>query len=337
MKSSIRLLLTICVSFLLMMVAGCGSDKYSGTWIQTLDSLHEGTVVRQVNIEKNGENYLCSETMLKFKPDPKSVLVNNDEFVDLLEQRYVRKFKNDTLIDERSVSQGEPAVDFTLKYERTYRWDKDKNPRQNPLILKDGMLMRGNDAVYVYKDGQLIDANSQIKFVESSKDREEQVREKIRTNMLAMQGKKKLGTYEDYTHNGITYQFFDIKRTWLSNTRVNKRPINIIASTEFKFEEPLKKEEKKQDTSGGFAPSMSSKILTGVGIAAGVLVLAVIALAFAHKRKKGNNQAQQAEQNYGQPPAQPLPQDNDATKFCVECGAEIPKDATFCPECGAEQ
>ena len=54
MKSSIRLLLTICVSFLLMMVAGCGSDKYSGTWIQTLDSLHEGTVVRQINIEKNG-------------------------------------------------------------------------------------------------------------------------------------------------------------------------------------------------------------------------------------------------------------------------------------------
>ena len=159
--------------------------------------------------------------------------------------------------------------------------------------------------------------------MESSKDREEQAREKIRTNMLAMQGKKKLGTYEDYTHNGITYQFFAIKPTWFSNTRVNQRPINIFASTEFKFEEPLKKEEKKQDTSGGFAPSMSSKILTGVGIAAGVLVLAVIALAFAHKRKKG--------------PAQPLPQGNDATKFCVECGAEIPKDATFCPECGAEQ
>ena len=281
MKSGIRLLLTICVSFLLMMAAGCGSDKYSGTWIQTLDSLHEGTVVRQINIEKNGDNYLCSETVLKFKPDPKSVLVNNDEFVDFLEQRYVRKFKNDTLINERSVSQGEPTVDFTLKYEHTYRWDKDKNPRQTPLVLKDGMLMRGDDAVYVYKDGQLIDANSQIKFVESSKDREEQAREKIRTNMLAMQGKKRLGTYEEYTHNGVTYQFFAVRRTWLSDTRVNKRPINIFASTEFKFEEPLKKEEKKQDASGGFAPSMSSKILTGVGIAAGVIVLAVIALAFA--------------------------------------------------------
>ena len=65
MKSSIRLLLTICVSFLLMMVAGCGSDKYSGTWIQTLDSLHEGTVVRQVNIEKNDTTFLVEKEDIK--------------------------------------------------------------------------------------------------------------------------------------------------------------------------------------------------------------------------------------------------------------------------------
>lgn len=79
---------------------------------------------------------------------------------------------------------------------------------------------------------------------------------------------------------------------------------------------------------GELPVTVSRKPVANLTLIAGVLVVvAIVAVAVALVRRR---KAAPAE-------APPPPAPQEAKRFCANCGAEVPADATYCPNCGAPQ
>lgn len=59
MKKMISLLTGMVLVLELILISGCGSDKFEGTWVGVRDASHNVSVI-ELNIKKNGEGYLVS-------------------------------------------------------------------------------------------------------------------------------------------------------------------------------------------------------------------------------------------------------------------------------------
>jgi len=329
-------------------LAGCGGDKYSGTWIQTLDSVGEGSSLKQLVIEKNGANYICTEKIYNYVPDPNDVLVNNDELKSFLEQQYIRKVKRnpengqEVVVDERQWNTENAPVNFSIKYEKTYRW-KLQSSRATPLILRDGILTAsGLLPVYLFKDDTIIQYETQQEFVESYPDFEKQAKEKIQANMRVFQKPQELGNKEEWTLNETTYQFFGYKKDYWREKKVVVHPVHFTKEIQYKFEDTTETETETKTESKAFDLTFKVFLLkygsTILGAIVAVLAILFVARKFKEYRaNKAQNFGQEYNPQYSTQLRSTQNGDKKGVKYCVECGAEIPGDAAFCPECGADQ
>ena len=189
MNKSFRTAAILVLFTVAVLAAGCGSDKFSGKWINA--DAGSGNPVIELNITKNGTGYIITETESHYA---KSTVFANEKEVARI------KRENDDLY-MKHLFQAKPQmqeVPVSL-YDYTFTWTNQGDKKMTG-IAKDNRLTIDNSLgmaqiTYVEKDDTLLLDNRTFrkekdKDIENIKSKEQQKLRKELETMKVMPGTK---------------------------------------------------------------------------------------------------------------------------------------------------
>lgn len=137
-----------CISMMMLamiIISGCGGgDKFVGKWVTTQNSTFskfDGSSYRQLNIEKNGDSYILTETNNSYNLKEKKI--GNKGFLPIVDATFVWETKKPVQISAKADGENRLVVDGTM------------NMVTITYVEKDGTLLIGKQVYTKEKDGDM--------------------------------------------------------------------------------------------------------------------------------------------------------------------------------------
>lgn len=135
MNNFVKILISSIMFISVLTIAGCGNgDKFEGKWVTTKSSTFtkfDGADYKQLNIEKNGDSYLLTETNSSYKL--KESKIGNKGFLPIFDATFVWETRKPVQSSAKLDGDNRLVIDGTMSLGTiTY-------------VEKDGTLLIGRD------------------------------------------------------------------------------------------------------------------------------------------------------------------------------------------------
>ena len=162
----VKFLIVSVMLAVMAVLAGCGSDKYVGSWYAIDNMNNPPDAYIRLDIEKNGNGYLLKKNIFRY--DRKVVIVNEKEYEE------GKKFSSPFMTGEDYAAAMKKRV--APIWEITDQWVQ-VGGEPVPAILKDDKLRTdgGSSLVYIEKNDTLLVGRTEFKKEKNFKPKDVQM------------------------------------------------------------------------------------------------------------------------------------------------------------------